>query len=86
MVHYRAAKRNQRRVAEMTQPTYTLILTHDEIIALAGSLDLLRETLLAQMRATMKASARDLTTVKNIESIAEKLPDETWFEEVSHDH
>ena len=61
------------------QPTYTLELTHDEIIALAGSLDLLRETLLAQG----KFSVRDMTTIKNIESIAEKLPDEEWFQEVA---
>jgi hypothetical protein len=58
---------------------YILALTHDEIIALAGSLDLLRETLLDQRNI----SARDLTTIKNIESIAEKLPDEKWFEEVT---
>jgi len=63
------------------QPIYIFALTHDEIIALAGALDLLREALLAQMRVTLKADARDLTTIKNIESIAEKLPDEKWFEE-----
>ena len=60
------------------QPIYIFALTHDEVIALAGALDLLRETLLDQRNI----SARDLTTIKNIESIAEKMPDEEWFEEV----
>jgi hypothetical protein len=67
------------RGGRMNQPIYPLVLTHDEIIALAGALDLLRETLLAQK----KLSVRDLTTVKNIESVASKLPDEAWFEEVT---
>lgn len=63
----------------LPQPTYTLVLTHDEIIALAGALSFLRENFLA--RVTL--AAMDLTTIKNIEAIAEKLPDEKWFEEVT---
>lgn len=58
------------------QPIWVVALTHDEMIALAGSLDLLRETLLAQ--GTL--SLRDLTTMKNIESIAAKMPPPDWFD------
>ena len=60
------------------QPTYTFELTHDEVIAFAGALDALREALLASGKLT----ARDVTTIRNIESMASKMPDEEWFEEV----
>lgn len=70
----------------MTELTYILALTHDEIIALAHSLDLLRETLLVLGNGSISLP-RDLTTIKNIDAIAEKLPDEQWFEEaVRNDH
>lgn len=61
----------------VAQPLWPLVLTHDELIALAGAVDLLRETLLA----TGRLDQRDLTTVKNLESIAEKLPEQEWFEQ-----
>jgi hypothetical protein len=61
----------------VTQPLYPLVLTHDEIIALSSAVVLLRETLLA----TGKMDSRALTTVKNLESIVEKLPEEEWFDE-----
>jgi hypothetical protein len=64
---------------KIVQPIWVVALTHDEVIALAGSLDLLRETLLQQGALSL----RDLTTVKNIESIAGKMPEEEWFEEVA---
>lgn len=66
---------------KIVQPIWIVALTHDEVIALAGSLDLLRETLLQKGALSL----RDLTTVKNIESIAKKMPEEDWFEEVTDD-